>query len=325
MKKLLAVVLIAILLSALALPVLAAEDGPVLGTVPKTNIPIVIDGIRDEVYNHGLIVPVNLCLDSEAHIEAGAGGGTAYLLWDDENLYVFFEINVHSIYRPEHWDILTRIQYWELDSAEVGIDFSNEGFEMAKFEACALSNEFAGVNAAEFGVDYTSRRNDSFMYLEVATNILSDTRWNAEFKIKMSNFESQRIAPAGFFTEGSAIGINLMITDAHHTSELEIFTDTEEFVRLSWDGFLQTNYYPTEVRIFDKDSYPQIFLGPLTAATTLSTAVDTPADTGDAEGGGDTGTGGGRTNHQHGDASMLVFVIPGMMAAAAVIFKKARK
>ena len=123
MKKILTVILVAVMLIT---PVLAHEDNANAGTVPKTVAVPVIDGVKDALYDNGLLVPVRN--GHSATPDGGLGGGAdAWLLWDDEHLYVFMHIDLAGpTLLPDDYD--SRVKFkaqWELTTVEVLIDFSN--------------------------------------------------------------------------------------------------------------------------------------------------------------------------------------------------------
>ena len=103
MRKILAAIILVALMSAMmAIPVSAgSNNGESIGVIPKTNVPITIDGVKEDVYNNGLIVQVR----QPNNDKNGAGGGVAYFLWDDEALYIFCEVNVGKFIYPPGYNV----------------------------------------------------------------------------------------------------------------------------------------------------------------------------------------------------------------------------
>jgi hypothetical protein len=343
MKKIFAVILAVILLSALAVPVIAAPDGENMGTIPMTNIPIIIDGIKDDVYNHGLIVPI----DQPNSDAEGSGGGTAYFLWSaDGYLYIFQEFKVNGWHYPANYELFsmgkintTYSWYWILHSTEISIDFNNEGMSHSKFVAGPTDGfisvhvqddigmgmgNFSNVERAVYWLEGSPER-----YFEAATRIIDDNNYTVEFKIDFNAFIRDGVATKGPFVPGSELGINMMVAEILEVNTDNVLMDDDGF--LIWEGWANLPFsniaykaWDTDIGIESRGEFNYLVLGELTAATTLSAggSVDTPADTG-GDAGSDTGSaGGGRTNHQHGDAGAL-FALLGVISFA--VYKRAKR
>jgi hypothetical protein len=348
MKKILAAILVVILLSALTIPVLAAPGGEDMGTIPMTNIPITLDGIKDDVYNHGLIIHMD---QPNNDLEGGSGGGVSYLLWSAEGyLYIFQEVKVHGWLWPENYEMfgmgaeaLTYPMNWLLHGTEVSIDFDNEGIAHSKFMGNPADGFFGVHVQDDIGMGmgwFTSVDRASYWleghperYMQTVTRIIDDNNYTVEHRIDLNAFIRDGVATKGPFAPGSELGIHFAAAETLEVFYDAFIGDDNILIHPGWGADVyvhaQIGYFSWDagVGIESNSEFNYVVLGELIAATTLSTAVDTPADTGDAgDAGSDTGTGGGqRRNEQHGDASALAFMIPGMLAAAAVIFKKARK
>lgn len=117
MKKLLAFFLIAALLT---LPVMAHMDGGTLGDVPFTDEEIIVDGIKDEIYDYGALeVQIDQALNG-SEVKATA---VAYLLYKDGYLYVFASIKDKDVVIPTADQ--QQSQPWVCDSLEVFINEPN--------------------------------------------------------------------------------------------------------------------------------------------------------------------------------------------------------
>ena len=94
MKKTAIILAACIMALTLCVPVLAFDEF----TMPKTNTPPAIDGIRDDCYFklHDFYDSEEFPDDRDFDRE---GKGSAYVTWDDANLYVFIEA-IHDSYEP---------------------------------------------------------------------------------------------------------------------------------------------------------------------------------------------------------------------------------
>ncbi len=130
--------------------------------IEKTTGTIEIDGVMDELYYmEGIAVEVIELVDGETDIEA-----FAYLLWDDENLYVF--VVVYDTYVST---IKDSSNPWLSDSVELVIDTYNRP-----------SGQQQGYGDGYRGKDYVG---EGQFRLNAGENVLSGMHWmfdNSEIK-----------------------------------------------------------------------------------------------------------------------------------------------
>jgi len=293
MKKLLAMILIAVLMVSVSIPAAAAPDGKNKGTIPMTNANIVIDGVKDDVYNNGLIIKVDLN-NGDAK---GSGGGTSYLLWSEDGyLYIFQEFKVSGFIKPTNWELLkygmegtTYSWYWLLNSTEISIDFNNEGEAHTKFVAAPTDGFFyAGVQDADgtglgifADVDKAAYElgGPAGRYMECVTKIINDNSYTAEFKINLGAFAKDKIALRSF-KEGSQLGIHFMASETNSVSyDLTKLNDDGILIFSGWNDFDldQANYSSWETTNIEAHAeFDYVVLGGLTPATTVSEAAPEP-------------------------------------------------
>ena len=316
MKKILSFILVAVLLSALAVPAAAnSANGNELGVIPKTNAVITIDGVKDDVYNQGLKVAVN----NPNEDKPGAGGGTAYLLWDDSSLYVFCEVKVKEFIRPFMWDKMwagaktsndgwTNTQmsfYWMLNSTEVHIDWWDKGEHAIQFNTSPYYdtwNEAVLKDADDEAIGKISAWKDpvydiigtSENHLVTAGKIIDDNNYTMEWQFKFDGFKSSNVIAAYFNAEGRKFGINLMFTESFECSFFsEEFYDPDDgrlIFNFDWSqGTYDTeNYLPIAgVTIYDYAYFPWVTLGPLTAIVEAAAEVAEPVAEEAPQGGGE--------------------------------------
>jgi len=317
MRKILYFILIAVLVSAMAAPAAAnSANGKELGVIPKTNAVITIDGVKDDVYNQGLKVAVN----NPNEDKPGAGGGTAYLLWDDSSLYVFCEVKVKEFIRPYMWDKMwagaktsndgwtdTQMSfYWMLNSAEVHIDWWDKGEHAIQFNTSPYYdgwNEAVLKDGDDEVIGKISAWKDAVYdligtseeYLVTSGKIIDDNNYTMEWQFKFDKFKSSNIIPSGLAAEGGKFGINLMFTESFECSFFsEEFYDPDDgrlIFNFDWNqGTYDTeNYLPVSgVTIYDYAYFPWVTLGPLTAiAAAPEEPVVEPAAEEAPQGGGE--------------------------------------
>ena len=125
MKKIIAIILAAILLT-VPFTSLAHYENDNAGSIPKTATAPTIDGVRDDLYNNALHIPVKTA--HSATPDGGLGGGAeSWLLWDDEFVYIFMDIATDGpLYHPDDYDQQLMDSPWALTCIELMMDFTNE-------------------------------------------------------------------------------------------------------------------------------------------------------------------------------------------------------
>lgn len=189
MKKFLSILLALALTACLAVPMTANEANASFGEAAKVNNDsVLLDGIMDSSYQHGVKVEVSRCPDGYKEKYAPTDGdtyGTAYFIYDSEYLYVYLDVTDKTPYeRPEGKDL------WDDDCAEISIDWDN------KAEKSVLQYRAASDGTA-------SRDNDTADLDFEAAALKKTDGWYGEVKIKL---------PEGI-TTGSKIGVGIMISN----------------------------------------------------------------------------------------------------------------
>ena len=122
MKKILSLVLVALMLAAIAVPAFAVETGTSYGKVPKTSDKITVDGKMDDVYKKGLAVK---SLTKDIKGNAAAASFTAYLVWNGKDtIYCYAEIVDPTYF--DYTKLASVPNAWSTDSLELFLDYSNK-------------------------------------------------------------------------------------------------------------------------------------------------------------------------------------------------------
>jgi len=117
--KNLIIVITVILVLASSFSVSAAPYGKDLGFIPKVNSQnLTIDGDMENVYNYGLKLTTIGATDPEIYADA-------WLLWDDEYLYMYAQVFDYEIYSEEKANSIEK--QWYVDSFEIFVDDDNDG------------------------------------------------------------------------------------------------------------------------------------------------------------------------------------------------------
>lgn len=117
--KSLIIVITVILVLASSFSVSAAPYGKDLGFIPKVNSQqLTIDGDMENVYNYGLKLTTISTTDEEIYADA-------WLLWDDEYLYMYAKVFDYEIYPEEKANSIE--SQWYTDSLEIFVDDDNDG------------------------------------------------------------------------------------------------------------------------------------------------------------------------------------------------------
>jgi hypothetical protein len=189
----------------MAVPVSAHRSNAKYGDVPKTGEAIILDGIKDPIYEQGLYVPVRTQYDGTSSRYGAAGGGEAWLLWDDGRFYAFFEIVTDAPLEASDDDEVIRNRPWEMDGVEVFFDFSNEA---TGDTANVFMMTNSGVRAFECkptGTMSWHGRGDSPDGWFEAAVVHTDVGYNVEMVIQAADF-------SGEFRAGNDIGFVLQLS-----------------------------------------------------------------------------------------------------------------
>lgn len=121
MKKFALAMAALLVLSVLAIPAIAAEAGASLGDVPQSYADIVVDAVKDDIYESGLKLDISRPL-TDGQDETGTSG-IGWLLYKDGWLYEYIEVTDPQLFPPDP-DKQTGTP-WETDSVEVFVNVTN--------------------------------------------------------------------------------------------------------------------------------------------------------------------------------------------------------
>lgn len=121
MKKALSVLLVLLMaISMLTVSTAAFEFDPDAEQIPTTNVDIVLDGKKDAVYNHALVVKADGVQAAPADTDC-EDYADYYFLWKPEGLYVFIECHDRDVHDADATVAASGCQIWETDHACVDI------------------------------------------------------------------------------------------------------------------------------------------------------------------------------------------------------------
>ena len=311
MKKIIAIILALILLAA-PMTVLAHKDNANAGTVPKTATAPVIDGVRDAVYDEGLFLPVRNIHSGDG----GLGGGSdAWLLWEDNFLYVFAQMDVKSFYLPDNFEELQIDVPWELTTFEIIIDFANAGggHDVVSMVRADLTGYLTMHAASQ---SFLAVGGDCKKFVEFGF-VRGSSSLAMEFKINMPEFrkaaEAEGLVFGSDFAAGKEIGLYMF------SQEVAEDGDVARFISVPSD--MAGNWIP--------DNYDYVVLGENLVGVPEpepDPVVDTP----------EAGAGGGDAAPEPppvqrppsvntGDSAMIFIALALAAAAAFIIAKRAIK
>jgi len=134
MKKFLIVLLaVSIIASAAVIQVTAGSGGSSMGDVKYIQKgSIQIDGIMDEAYAKSLLVPIDILAPDSASTRDNFATGKAWILWNEEGIYVFAEIHDPTpttppsmVGMPMDGPLTEEYFIWNRDALEVFIEPTN--------------------------------------------------------------------------------------------------------------------------------------------------------------------------------------------------------
>ncbi len=185
MKKtvalMLTILMLAAVLSVFAVPTSAAAASTF--EAKKADVAPTIDGVLDEAYKQSTLVMINKGPTASAAV--GNTYGKAYVLWDFDYMYVFFEV-FDPILSVSNAVESSGIIYWKRDSVEFFCDLSG------KMEGSMLSSINAGQWQAaapfegaptEWGIGRGRHQYDENKANSELKGILTTTGYNVEMKI----------------------------------------------------------------------------------------------------------------------------------------------
>ncbi|MCI8388838.1 MAG: hypothetical protein HFE63_10305 [Clostridiales bacterium] len=193
MKKFVSTMLLASMLSvsAFGMAVSAAESGTAYGKVPATDEKITVDGKKDDIYDKGLSVKIDVPV-------SGASTGTtgdAKILWNGDNtIYVYVEVKDKEVIKYDGTP-----NAWETDSVELFLDYSNKVARTRDQYRIDIRNQATYYDTKT----YTNDECKAFGFENWAVSDTADG-YAVEFELKAYN---ESIKP------NMNIGFHLMIND----------------------------------------------------------------------------------------------------------------
>ena len=234
MKKVIAL-LLALILTAIPITVFAHSDNTNLGVIPKTATAPAIDGVKDDIYDQGLFIPIRN--GHSATPDGGLGGGAdAWLLWDDDSLYVFMKIDLAGFYSPDDYEDLQVDQPWALTTCEVLIDFANDSDDAE--QVCQVRMNDRGFPNVTFARSDPHRSGDECKpYIDWGFT-KTDNSYCAEFKIKMSEFrkgvEAVGVDFGSNFAAGKQLGLYVFSQECSEDGEQALFVSVPTDMSGNW-------------------------------------------------------------------------------------------
>ena len=180
---------------------LAHKDGGCLGDVPATSKTIIIDAIKESVYDEGLKVEIMYPKSEEQSVGAT---GLATLVCTDGCLYVFFEVTDEGfIYEPN--PDFQNSSPWKTESCEVFINEKNSSSEtdvvQYRIDCAGWPCIYTKTGTANYG---SSKVGSAFGYAAS----LTPTGYKAEFRIPLKTAGKDVLSGTS-----SEIGIHFQIND----------------------------------------------------------------------------------------------------------------
>lgn len=223
-KKTIVFMTVSILLfSIFTLQIMAHKDNKSYGDVPKSADAIVIDGVKDAVYDKSLIIPIKLGTGNETPVS-----GVGYLLWQDGFIYIFVDVaDPYIMPRDKYGD--ESGQPWMTDSPEAFFDWNNNltDNEFDQFRIDAYGWRSFEFRATTGDSSYGKDENVADGVFE-GKAVIGGAGYQVEFKIPL---------PAGKGA-GSDIGflfqINDQDADDRHSIAFSTPSTTAGYKELSW-------------------------------------------------------------------------------------------
>ncbi|MCL2815585.1 MAG: hypothetical protein FWD23_13370 [Oscillospiraceae bacterium] len=207
MKKIIALIVAVMVAAAGAGSVFAHSDQNSLGSVPKTAVAPVIDGVKDDIYNEGLYIPIKN--PHSATPDGGLGGGAeAWVLWDDDCMYIFIDVKVAYFYVQDDYQDKQVGSQWDLTTVEIIVDFTNATDDPN--EVTQFRMDDSGYPNATFGRNTPQLVGDECKPYIGWGSVKGANSYTAEFKIDYKACEAQAKA-SDITSYGSAYGAGKQI------------------------------------------------------------------------------------------------------------------
>ena len=239
MKKILSIILISALLIMLCAPlaVSAGSGGSSLGDVKYVQKgSIQIDGIMDEAYTKSLSVVIDLLAPDSASTRDNYATGKAWLLWNEDGIYVFAEIHDPTptnppslVGMPMDGPLTEEYFIWNRDALEVFIEPTNSDSSVETYATHLCVNNEGYIYTGAFNDGDTS---DFFACLKVNGTekeymdylVKADPNDNKIYYVEM--FFKTNVLPGFSYKAGDKVGIMFQIDDMEKT--IENFSNGED-------------------------------------------------------------------------------------------------
>lgn len=257
MKKL--IVLTLTLLMIMSISVSAAPTGASLGDIPQTSVAINVDATKDEIYDKGLIIPL------ERPITVGQNDygtkGTAWCLFNDGILYVVVNVKDSDIETPDPAN--QKSSPWSTESVEVFVDAGNKGEQanvlQYRIDVTGWPCVYTQAGRADYGQEAVG---DAFDY---ACKLGSNEYW-VEFAIPVE----------GAKTQGFQFGFQFQINDRSTKGDPQVqIMSPSSLGATSWTADTY-DYAVVGEMIIEEEIIVEEATAPATEAATVAPAPTAP-------------------------------------------------
>ena len=199
MKKILSVILCAVMVLSMAATVLAVDSAKNMGTVAGTSETMTLDGKKDAAYSKGLKLDGSTTADGKA----SAAKLTYYVTYTKDALWVFVEVKDSTI-KVKNAD--EKKPSYKTDSIEIMLDPTNEGKnepDKTPWQMRIDSYNLISARKGQKGTSLFLRKSEggNVDFFDAKSVVVSGG-YNAEFKIPMDGLK-----------EGKKIGFTFCYND----------------------------------------------------------------------------------------------------------------
>lgn len=255
MKKALSVLLVMLMaISMLTISTSAFERIDEAEQIPTTNVDIVLDGKKDAVYNHGLLVKAD-------GVQAAPAGTDCedyadyYFLWKPEGLYVFIECHDRDVHDSDATLAASGCQIWETDHACVDIAWDADSRDTYYQYSMTTSSKlrmwtdqgFLGSQAYESAEDQENLKSS---YIDGYVDLTPEYGYNIELFLKAEPILEEKLS-AGML---SAIQAEYISVDSSFCVDPDNAPDNfggQRYVKISGGEFfpdsLKTNTHQPDL------------------------------------------------------------------------------
>ena len=209
MKKILSVILCAVMVLSMAASVLAVDSAKNMGTVAGTSETMTLDAKKDAAYSKGLKLDGSTTADGKA----SAAKLTYYVTYTKDALWVFVEVKDSTIsVKPAN----TAKPDYKTDSIEIMIDPTNEGKnepDVAPWQMRVDSYNLVSARKGQKGTSlYNRKAEGGTVDFFDAKSVVVSGGYNAEFKIPMDGLkEGKKIGFTFCYNDWDAEGKNRVV------------------------------------------------------------------------------------------------------------------